>query len=745
MPTTRPTKMKSRAVFFGAACGVALSSVAIGASAQTREPNFLSHLFGNPANRGSHSDNYARPPAQHRQQPRIKTLALNPDEAPIDMAKPDRPRPKGSDARVCANQEKDLATYRIQSCTVIINSGRLKEEALGVAYELRGLAHLDRSDVPHAIGDLNRAIDLAPEFAPAYQNRGNAWYARGNYGQALADYDKAIALDPNSASPYLNRAAVRRDLGYREGALEDYARAIELRPNHAASYSGRGQLYLAQKDYARATTDFDRAVQYDPGADNYMLRAAAREGAGDLDGALRNFHEAAKLDPKNVAPLNAMAAALYQNKDYDKEIAVLDRAIPLDKKPALSYRLRAEAWRAKGDRKKAYADVGHALQYAWSVNGLRIRGNMKLEDGDTDGALKDAESILKIESDNVDGFALRGLAYARKKDYAKALPDLNKAVAADAGNALAYAARGQAYLAEKDSARALPDLSRAIDLKIASAAPYRARAAIYGSKGDTDKAIADLNQAIALDPHPAEPWLERAALRKAKGDMPGAIADYDAALKRDPNNARSYYLRGQAREQGGDADKAIADFKLALARDAKLNEARAAIAAVEQRRESARLAEESKAKLAKAGALDKTPAGKSRKTKVAVATPLPEARPAPSAEAAPEVTGAIPPPGANPEPQIRRETARERANREVRERKKAEREAREAAHRAHETRARTHLSKIIQVPPKHVAHAPPRELTPSEKRRLYFQALEQRQRAEQSHSRRAGNFNDVFR
>jgi tetratricopeptide (TPR) repeat protein len=143
--------------------------------------------------------------------------------------------------RMCATQTESLAEERIAACTKALQSGRLRDEPLGVAYGLRGLAYLDRGDLPHAIGDLNNAIQLAPNFAPAYQNRGNAWYARGNYGQALADYDATIKLDPNSPSPYVNRATVRRDLGYIEGALEDYDKAISLGANRATPYSGRGE------------------------------------------------------------------------------------------------------------------------------------------------------------------------------------------------------------------------------------------------------------------------------------------------------------------------------------------------------------------------------------------------------------------------------------------------------------------------------------------------------------------------
>jgi tetratricopeptide (TPR) repeat protein len=82
--------------------------------------------------------------------------------------------------RGCTNQTKDQATERITACTRVLESRKASGETAGVTYALRGLAYLDRGDTPHAIGDLNHAVTLAPDFAPAYQNRGNAWYARGN-------------------------------------------------------------------------------------------------------------------------------------------------------------------------------------------------------------------------------------------------------------------------------------------------------------------------------------------------------------------------------------------------------------------------------------------------------------------------------------------------------------------------------------------------------------------------------------
>src|SRR6188472_2550436 len=152
--------------------------------------------------------------------------------APLFFAATPAAAQSGS-ARACADQTESRHAERIEACKALIP--RLSGKPAGVAYALRGLAYLDRGDIPNAIADLDRGIALAPDFAPAYHNRGNAWYARGNFGRAIEDYDKAIKLEPDVASAYTNRATVRRDVGYIEGAIEDYAKAINLDSRHAGA------------------------------------------------------------------------------------------------------------------------------------------------------------------------------------------------------------------------------------------------------------------------------------------------------------------------------------------------------------------------------------------------------------------------------------------------------------------------------------------------------------------------------
>ena len=341
----------------------------------------------------------------------------------------DAAQAESREARMCATQTESLADQRIAACAGMLSAGRLQGKAEGVAYALRGLAYLDRGDIAHAIADLNQAISLAPDFAPAYQNRGNAWYARGNYGQALADYDTAIKLDPNSPSPYVNRATVRRDLGYVDGALEDYQKAISLGADSARLYGGRGQLYLRQRDYVHALADFDHALQIEPSAANYMLRARARQDSGDFDRALADYAEAERLDPKNIGAYTAQAVIWTMKDDFDKAIAVYDRAIAADQTRAATYALRAHAYDRKATASALRPTSAARSNSPMAVN-LNLRGTLRLQDGDTDGVLHDADAALKLDAGNPTAFALRGAAFARKKQYDRALADLDRAIKA---------------------------------------------------------------------------------------------------------------------------------------------------------------------------------------------------------------------------------------------------------------------------------------------------------------------------
>lgn len=102
------------------------------------------------------------------------------------------------------------------------------------AYYNRGTALDNLGQHQRARKDFDRAIALAPDFAPAYNNRANVLRRMGEYEAAIADYDASIALgNPLPHLPHYGRAVARRALGDIAGARADLERAVALAPDYA--------------------------------------------------------------------------------------------------------------------------------------------------------------------------------------------------------------------------------------------------------------------------------------------------------------------------------------------------------------------------------------------------------------------------------------------------------------------------------------------------------------------------------
>lgn len=76
--------------------------------------------------------------------------------------------------------------------------------------------------------DLDKVIELAPDFVYAYFNRGSLQISLGNYRVALADYDYVIEMRPEFAEAFYNRGLTHIFLGNNKQGISDLSKAGEL-------------------------------------------------------------------------------------------------------------------------------------------------------------------------------------------------------------------------------------------------------------------------------------------------------------------------------------------------------------------------------------------------------------------------------------------------------------------------------------------------------------------------------------
>ncbi|MFO8021961.1 MAG: tetratricopeptide repeat protein, partial [Perlabentimonas sp.] len=93
--------------------------------------------------------------------------------------------------------------------TTVLIFGCSGQQRTAEDYYVRGETKFKSEDLMGALNDLNKAIELDPDFPEAYNIRGNLKCALGDFKGALKDFDKAIALNPDEGIIYYNRGLLR--------------------------------------------------------------------------------------------------------------------------------------------------------------------------------------------------------------------------------------------------------------------------------------------------------------------------------------------------------------------------------------------------------------------------------------------------------------------------------------------------------------------------------------------------------
>jgi TolB-like protein/class 3 adenylate cyclase/Tfp pilus assembly protein PilF len=149
------------------------------------------------------------------------------------------------------------------------------------------------------LGQINRAIALAPDNVAGYDMK--SWYLRvaGRLDEAVRAIDAGLAINPNDASLYANRAWTEDGLGRFEQAKSDVQQAMRLSPRDPWIGSWHTDLGTAELDLGQldaAIEEFQKDNVGDIGA--VVSLPAAYALAGRMDEAKSALARLRRADPE---------------------------------------------------------------------------------------------------------------------------------------------------------------------------------------------------------------------------------------------------------------------------------------------------------------------------------------------------------------------------------------------------------------------------------------------------------------
>jgi tetratricopeptide (TPR) repeat protein len=514
----------------------------------------------------------------------------------------------------------------------------------------RGLAHLyitsadpdaERRPYPSekTYKDLTEAIQLNPYFADAYYYRGLS------SSEGIQDFTKAIQLNPTFSDAYFERglARIRQishtdeiDVHVRQNAIKDFSQAISFNPNYARAYYYRGRMYSlglddskALRDYAQALRIDSRTYPYDPDvlrdylqaleafpnqSMDYYRRGIVRRHFGDNSGAIADFNQVIRLDPKFAKAYYYRGLVSYdknkKRKDFTQAIqldpnfteAYLERGLTYASgisltegfddfsaairiKPNLAYAfyLRSEAHR-KGcssstscpsaaeeerARQKELEDLTQAIRlnpdFPQAFCSARPWGDGGWGCNRLDQVPERYIQIIRFNPNHHWGqYPISELIQYEQETVQRLVRQSTQAIQSDRQNADAHYKRGIAYLKLEQLTAAITDLTVAIQLNVQDAEAYSNRGFAYYRLKCYEAAIADYTQVIQLNPRFANAYFLRGLIHYDMGNHQPALADMTQAIRFDPTLFTAYIIRSRTRLALGDREGAKVDLKIGL-------------------------------------------------------------------------------------------------------------------------------------------------------------------------------------
>lgn len=213
-----------------------------------------------------------------------------------------------------------------QTASIQLKNALQQESGNAAArYEL-GRVHLKLGDLPSAIKELERALELNYDTGEVAPKLARALVEIGNYADAISRFSSAKMPTPQA------EAELKAALGYaymatrdNEAALKAFDEALANSPNQPYAMVGKARLTAVMQDLDGARSLLDNILASATADENaWFLDAELKQAKGDVEGALAAYRKAYEIKPDNVRARNIVISTLVNQDKIAEARAELD-------------------------------------------------------------------------------------------------------------------------------------------------------------------------------------------------------------------------------------------------------------------------------------------------------------------------------------------------------------------------------------------------------------------------------------
>ena len=192
----------------------------------------------------------------------------------------------------------------------------------------------DLSLIKQAAALAEKALLVDARSPKAHKAIASVYFAQGKIDEAVEEIERAIDMEPEYARAWLNLGSSWLELGAKEKAIGVFKQVIELNNDSLATaiaYFNIACIKAADEEHAQALNNYNLALKFLPGYFNihYGMGVALMNQGKDLDATMA-FKEACRLKPDYAASWQGLASAYYRIGNETEGKKAYETALRLD-------------------------------------------------------------------------------------------------------------------------------------------------------------------------------------------------------------------------------------------------------------------------------------------------------------------------------------------------------------------------------------------------------------------------------
>lgn len=167
-------------------------------------------------------------------------------------------------------------------------------------YYYVGMAYLNRERASEAIGQLNIALQLDPQFGAALNELGYAYARMRDYDKAIDCFKRYAAANPGDPNPFDSMAELYFKMGRIDDAIATYNEVLDIKPDFAATDLCLAYIFMLKEDFDQSIGHTDRYIEKHPSpglmGGGYWIRGLIDYYArGELNQSMKDIDKAQEL------------------------------------------------------------------------------------------------------------------------------------------------------------------------------------------------------------------------------------------------------------------------------------------------------------------------------------------------------------------------------------------------------------------------------------------------------------------